>query len=89
MIAASTLVGVGVGAAMTAAYAAAGSVIPSGAHGSGFGVLTSASLVGMAVSPIVAGFLGRTAIRTVFLVDVAVVGFLVLAVQRMMKEGVV
>src|SRR5207245_8040672 len=43
MIAASAVVGVGVGAAMTASYAAAGSVIPSGAHGTGFGVLTSAS----------------------------------------------
>src|SRR5262249_7609281 len=74
MTAAAALVGVGVGAATTASYSAAGSVIPSGAHGTGFGVLTSASLVGMAVSPIVAGFLGQTTIRAVFLVDVVVMG---------------
>src|SRR5207249_154269 len=87
MIAASVLVGVGVGAAMTASYTAAGSVIPSGAHGTGFGVLTSASLTGMAISPIAAGFLGATAIRAVFLVDVVVMGSLAVAVQRLMKEG--
>jgi len=40
MSAASTLLGLGIGAAMTASYSAAGSVIPSGAHGTGFGVLT-------------------------------------------------
>ena len=89
MIAASAVVGVGVGAAMTASYAAAGSVIPSGAHGTGFGVLTCASLTGMAVSPIAAGLLGSTAIRAVFLVDVVVMGGLAVAVQRLMKEGLV
>ena len=86
MIVASALVGVGVGAAMTAAYTAAGSVIPPGAHGTGFGVLTSASLTGMAVSPIVAGFLGATGIRVVFLVDVGLMGVLALVVSRLMVE---
>jgi MFS family permease len=87
MAAASAIVGVGVGAAMTASYSAAGSVIPSGARRTGFGVLTSASLTGMAVSPIAAGFLGATAIRAVFFVDVVVIGILSVAVQRLMKEG--
>src|SRR5438034_7580384 len=86
MIAASAVVGIGVGAAMTASYTAAGSVIPSGAHGTGFGVLTSASLTGMAVSPIVAGFLGATGIRVVFLVDVGLMGVLALVVSRLMVE---
>ena len=36
--------GGGIGAAMTAAYSAAASLIPAGVHGTGFGVLTSASL---------------------------------------------
>ena len=40
------------------------------AHGAGFGVLTSASLVGLAVSPFVGGLLGATSIRAVFLLDV-------------------
>jgi hypothetical protein len=74
---------------MTASYTAAGSVIPAGAHGTGFGVLTSASLTGMAVSPIAAGFLGATTMRAVFFVDVAVMGIIAVAVQRMMKEGVI
>ena len=38
-------------------------MIPPGAHGAGFGVLTSASLVGMASSPFVAGLLGGASIR--------------------------
>ncbi|PYR54715.1 MAG: hypothetical protein DMF91_26120, partial [Acidobacteria bacterium] len=84
MMAASAVIGIGIGAAMTAAYTAAGAVIPSGAHGTGFGVLTSASLTGMAVSPVVAGFLGATGIRAVFIVDVGLMGFLALIVRSEM-----
>ena len=84
MVTASAIVGVGIGVAMTAAYSAAGLVIPSGAHGTSFGVLTSASLTGMAVSPIVAGFLGATGIRVVFAVDVVVMAVLALTVRTVM-----
>jgi len=59
-------------------------VIPSGAHGTSWGVLNSASLAGMAVSPMVAGLLGATSMRTVFVVDVALMGLLALLVSRMM-----
>jgi MFS family permease len=86
MSAASTLLGLGIGAAMTASYSAAGSVIPAGAHGTGFGVLTSASLVGMASSPFIAGFLGGSSIRVVFLVDVVVMAALATAVHKMMVD---
>ena len=86
MSAASTLLGLGIGAAMTASYSAAGSVIPAGAHGAGFGVLTSASLVGMASSPFIAGFLGGSSIRVVFLVDVVVMAALATAVHKMMVD---
>jgi MFS family permease len=86
MSAASTLLGLGIGAAMTASYSAAGSVIPAGAHGAGFGVLTSASLVGMASSPFIAGFLGGRSIRVVFLVDVVVMAALATAVQKLMVD---
>ena len=79
--------GGGIGAAMTAAYSAAASLIPAGVHGTGFGVLTSASLIGMAVSPIVAGLLGSTSIRGVFVVDAATMAILALLVQRKMIEG--
>ena len=86
MSVASTLLGLGIGAAMTASYSAAGSVIPAGAHGAGFGVLTSASLVGMASSPFIAGFLGGSSIRVVFLVDVVVMAALATAVHKMMVD---
>ena len=86
MSAASTLLGLGIGSAMTASYSAAGSVIPPGAHGTGFGVLTSASLVGMASSPFIAGFLGGSSIRVVFFVDLVVMAALAAAVQKLMVD---
>ncbi len=81
---ASAVLGIGIGAAMTASYAAAGAVIPPGVHGAGFGVLTSASLAGLAVSPVTAGFLGAASIRAVFAVDVVVMAVLAVAVRRLM-----
>jgi MFS family permease len=86
MCAASAILGLGIGAAMTASYSAAGRVIPAGAHGTGFGVLTSASLVGMASSPFIAGALGGTSIRVVFFVDLAIMAGLALVVQRTMAN---
>jgi MFS transporter, DHA1 family, multidrug resistance protein len=86
MAAASVMLGLGIGAAMTASYSAAGAVIPPGAHGAGFGVLTSASLVGMASSPFIAGFVGGASIRIVFIADLAVMALLALVVQKTMTE---
>src|SRR5262245_19268512 len=86
MAAASALLGLGIGAAMTASYSAAGAVIPPGAHGAGFGVLTSASLVGMASSPFIAGFVGGASIRVVFFVDLALMGLLAAWVARTMTD---
>jgi MFS family permease len=86
MTAGSATFGLGIGAAMTASYSAAGAVIPAGAHGAGFGVLTSASLVGMASSPFIAGLLSVRSIRVVFLVDLAVMGTLAFIVQRSMRS---
>jgi MFS family permease len=79
--------GVGIGAASTAAYTAAGGVIPPGAHGTGFGLLSSAALVGLAASPVASGLLVATSIRAVFLLDVAVLLLLGFAVRRLMVEG--
>jgi MFS family permease len=86
MCAASLLFGIGIGAAMTASFSAAGSVIPPGAHGAGFGVLTSASLVGMASSPFVAGFVGGASLRIVFVADLAVMALTSLLVLRTMES---
>ena len=86
MCAASILLGLGIGAAMTASFSAAGAVIPPGAHGAGFGVLTSASLVGMASSPFIAGFVGGTSIRIVFFVDLVMMALLAAFVQKTMAD---
>ena len=86
MCAASAFFGIGIGAAMTASFTAAGRVIPPGAHGAGFGMLTSASLVGMASSPFFAGFLGGASLQIVFFADLALMGLLAIAVARMMKD---
>ena len=86
MMAASVLLGLGIGAAMTASYSAAGAVIPPGAHGAGFGMLTSASLVGMASSPFIAGFVGGASIRVVFFVDLALMAILAAVVQKTMAD---
>jgi MFS family permease len=86
MTAAMALFGYGIGTASTAAYTAAGSVIPSGAHGAGFGVLSSAALSGLAVSPVVAGSLGATTMRGVFVLDVVVLAILAVLVRHVMGE---
>jgi MFS family permease len=80
--------GAGVGAAMTASYAAAGSVVPEGAHGTAFGLLSAAALAGLALSPMISGFIGSVSIRTVFVCDVAVMTALGVSVRRVMTDVV-
>jgi MFS family permease len=80
------LAGLSLGTAMTAAFSAAGSVIPAEAHGASFGFLTSASLIGSAVSPMVSGLVGVRSFRVVFVGGGIVLAALALAVQRVMVE---
>jgi MFS family permease len=84
MAIAAAAVGLGSGLATTAAYASAGHTIPHSARGAGFGMLTGASLVGLAASPVVAGVLGSTTFRGVFLVDVLMVAAMVYVVRHRM-----
>jgi len=84
MASGAVLIGAGIGAAMTAAYTAAGSVMPPGSQGTGFGVLTSAPLVALAVSPVVAGFIGGSSIRLVFGLDVAVMAAAAIVIRMKM-----
>jgi MFS family permease len=79
--------GLAVGAAMTCAYATAGSVIPTGAGGAGFGVLTTASLAGLAISPVLSGILGATSIRAVFVLDAIALVVVAVLVRRVMIEA--
>jgi DHA1 family multidrug resistance protein-like MFS transporter len=81
---ATPIFGIAIGVATTAAYTAASSVMPASARGAGFGLLTTASLAGLALSPIVNGMLAATSIRAVFLLDaVALIGLAVI-VSRLM-----
>jgi len=84
--AAASIFGIGIGVAMTAAYTTAASAIPEAARAFGFGFLTSASLVGMAISPMVAGLLAHAGIRSVFLVDGAMLLIFGVAVRQVMEE---
>lgn len=81
--AAMLLFGISVGVSTTTIYAVAGSSLPADAHATGFGVMTTASLLGLAVSPIVAGFIGGTGLRLVFVVDV----LLLVAVALLVWQG--
>jgi MFS transporter, DHA1 family, multidrug resistance protein len=79
--------GLAIGVGTTAAYTAAAAVIPANVRGTGFGLLTTASLVGLAVSPIVCGLLAGTSIRAVFALDVVCLGALAVAVHRLGGTG--
>jgi MFS transporter, DHA1 family, multidrug resistance protein len=85
---ASAVFGLAIGAAMTAAYTAAAANLPETVRATGFGFLTSASLIGIAVSPVVAGLLARIGLRTVFLVNVGMLLVLGTIVLRTMGEPV-
>jgi DHA1 family multidrug resistance protein-like MFS transporter len=78
--------GAGVGAAMTAAYTAAASVVPDGVHATAFGLLSSSALAGLALSPVVSGLIGSVSIRTVFACDVIVMICIGAGVRRLMNE---
>jgi MFS family permease len=84
---ATPIFGVAIGSGMTAAYTSAAAVIPPPVRGAGFGLLTTASLIGLAVSPIVSGLLGATSIRAVFGLDVVTLGALAIVVMRVAGSG--
>ena len=80
----TTFFGLAIGAASTAAYTAAGAVIPPEARGAGFGLLTTGSLIGLATSPIICGLLGTLSFRAVFVLDSIALLFLAGLVRRLM-----
>ena len=61
--------------------------MPAAARGAGFGLLTTASLTGLALSPIISGLLGATSIRAVFLLDVLRHAAIAAAVPRLMVDS--
>jgi DHA1 family multidrug resistance protein-like MFS transporter len=70
----------GIGIAMTVAYGVAGALLPADAHVTGFGIMTTASVVGLAFSPVLAGVVGKSGLLVVFAVDIALLLLLALMV---------
>ncbi|MDO8679804.1 MAG: MFS transporter [Acidobacteriota bacterium] len=68
--AAMMVVGAAIGTATTTVWAVAGSLLPADAHATGFGLMTTANLIGLAFSPVIAGFIGGSGLRIVFVADV-------------------
>lgn len=81
---ATPIFGLALGAATTSTYTAASGVMPATARGAGFGLLSTASLTGLALSPIIAGILGATSIRAVFVLDLAALLVIAAVVLRLM-----
>jgi DHA1 family multidrug resistance protein-like MFS transporter len=74
------IAGTAMGAGTTTIYSVAGGLLPHHAHATGFGIMTTASLMGLAVSPVVAGFIGAAGLRIVFVADVFLLLILALCV---------
>jgi MFS family permease len=86
LVAAMAIFGGCIGTASTSAYTAAGAVIPPEAHATGFSFLTSASLVGLALSPVISGLIGARNIRAVFVGGIVLLVVLAVLVRRLMVE---
>ena len=80
--------GFAIGVAITASFTAAGHVIAEESRATGFALLTSASLVGLAVSPMASGVLARISIRSVFIVGMIALAVLAAMVSYVLRERV-
>lgn len=69
LVAAAACFGGGLGIAFTSVYTMAGRQVPAASRGVAFGYLTTASLTGLALSPVVSGLIGSVSMRSVFVVD--------------------
>ncbi|MFN7979989.1 MAG: MFS transporter [Vicinamibacterales bacterium] len=64
------IAGAAIGVGMTAAFTTGGALLPPDAHATGFGLMMTASLIGLAVSPIVAGLISGPGLAVVFQADI-------------------
>lgn len=87
LIGAAVGFGFAIGVATTVIYTAATEAVPGEARGAAFGYLTSAYLVGLAASPVLAGLIGSLSMRTVFVADAAGLGLVAWAVRRGMGRA--
>ncbi|HYE85805.1 MAG TPA: MFS transporter [Vicinamibacterales bacterium] len=80
------IAGTAMGAGTTTIYSVAGGLLPADAHATGFGIMTTASLMGLAVSPVVAGFIGAAGLRIVFVADVVLLLVLALLIGARLRS---
>jgi DHA1 family multidrug resistance protein-like MFS transporter len=80
------IAGVAMGSSTTAIYSVAGALLPPDAHATGFGIMTTASLLGLAVSPVAAGLIGSAGLRIVFVADVFLLMILGVLVMRGLRS---
>jgi MFS family permease len=85
---ATPVFGAAVGVLLTTSYSTASALIPHGSGAAGFGLLTSASLTGLALSPMLAGLVGTASLRAVFGVDAIAMSLLAVWVHRTMLDPV-
>jgi MFS family permease len=85
LLASTAVFGLAIGVGMTSAFAAAGAILPERSRSSGFGLLSSASLVGLSLSPMLSGLLARISLRSVFIVGVLALGVLGVMVSHLMQ----
>ena len=84
----SGIFGFAIGVATTCTYTAATHTLPASSRGVAFGYLTSAYLVGLAVSPVLSGLIGAQSMRAVFVVDAVALAALAWTVKRGMVNVV-
>ena len=85
LVAAAAPFGAGLGVAFTTVYTMAGQRVPAESRGVAFGYLTTASLSGLAISPVVSGLLGAVTMRGVFVADALGLGVVVWMIRRRMR----
>jgi len=81
------VLGLATGVSMTAIYASASQTVPAGAHGAAFGLLQSAGLSAVALSPVLSGLIGAVSLRAVFVVDAVLMIVLAAVVRARMRQG--
>lgn len=79
------IAGTAMGSSTTAIYSVAGGLLPADAHSTGFGIMTTASLMGLAISPVAAGLIGSAGLRIVFVADVVLLVILAFLVKRRLQ----
>jgi MFS family permease len=87
LLTAAAIFGAGIGVATTVVYTAATHAVAPADRGMAFGYLTTSYLVALAVSPVVAGFIGALGMRTVFLADAVGLALVAWTVRRRMTPA--